>query len=154
MDVLSVERTILITAPRDRVWHAVTETPHTKRWWGANNYARITTLQVSGRIVFGSSDDSPFATITTVEPLQNFAFKWAPHPRYYSVPFFTRYRLTDENGGTRVTLSESGFEALPDDVRQSRVERITKESSMVLENLQAYLQGAPLPHGEGGDAFK
>lgn len=152
--MLTVERSILIPAPRAQVWHAISETPHIQQWWGANNYGRIAILQVGARIAFGASDDSPFATITVVAPPETFAFEWSPHPRYYSIPFVTRYYLSDEDGGTRVTLSESGFEALPDEVRQSRFERITQEFGMALENLKAYVEGAPLPFGQGGDAFK
>jgi hypothetical protein len=70
-----------------------------------------------------------------------------PHPLYFSVPFVTSYRLDEENGGTRVTFSESGFEAWPDDeVRRARFERISREFRNVLENLNTYLEARSLPH--------
>jgi uncharacterized protein YndB with AHSA1/START domain len=142
-----LEHNIWIAAPRERVWHAITETEHIKQWWGADGYAEISDLRPDATIKFGTGDRSIFATIRRVDPLHEFVYEWPPHPRYFSVPFVTRYILEDENGGTRVNFSESGFEAWPDDqARRARFERISGEFRMVLENLKAYLEGRSLPH--------
>ena len=98
-------------------------------------------------IKFGTGDRAIFATIRTVDPPHEFVYEWPPHPRYFSVPFVTRYILDETSDGTQVTFSESGFEAWPDDeVRRGRFERINGEFRMVLENLKAYLEGRSLPH--------
>jgi uncharacterized protein YndB with AHSA1/START domain len=142
-----LEHNISIAAPCERAWHAITETQQIKHWWGGDGYAEITALQPGALIKFGTGDGPIFATIRVVDPPHEFVYEWPPHPRYFSVPFVTRYRLEEENGGTRVTFSESGFEAWPDDeVRRARFDRIRGEFRMVLENLKAYLEGRSLPH--------
>lgn len=142
-----LEHSLWIAAPRERTWRAITETEQIKHWWGAEGYAEITELVPAATIRFGTEDDPIFATIRLVDPPQEFVYEWPPHPLYFSVPFVTRYRLEKENGGTRVTFSESGFEAWPDDeVRRARFDRISGEFRMVLENLKAYLEGRSLPH--------
>lgn len=137
---------VWIAAPREHVWRAITETEQIKQWWGAEGYAEITELSPDATITFGTPDGPIFATIRLVDPPHEFVYEWPPHPRYFSVPFVTRYNLEEENGGTRLTFSESGFEAWPDDeVRRARFDRISGEFRMVLENLKAYLEGSSLP---------
>ncbi len=143
----TIEHKIWIAAPRERTWHAITETEQIKNWWGDVGYAEITELLPGAKIKFSTSDGPIWPTIRVVDPPHEFVYEWPPHPRYFSVPFTTRYILDDENGGTRVTFSEVGFAAWPDDeLRRARYERINKEFGMVLENLQAYLEGKDLPH--------
>ena len=142
-----LEHDIWIAVPRERTWHAITETAQIKQWWGAEGYAEIVELAPEATIKFGTTDGPIFATIRRVDPPHEFVYEWPPHPRYFSVPFVTRYRLEEDDGGTRVLFSESGFEAWPDDeVRRKRFERISGEFRMVLENLKAYLEGRSLPH--------
>lgn len=142
-----IEHTIWIDTPRERVWRAITETTQIKQWWGAKGYAEISELSVGATIKFSIEDNPLFATIRNINPPHQFVYEWPPHPRYFSVPFVTRYILDEEDNGTRVTLSESGFEAWPDDeIRQVRFGRIDSGFRMLLENLKAYLDGRSLPH--------
>lgn len=142
-----LEHSIWIAAPGERAWRAITESEQIKHWWGAEGSAEINELSPDATIKFGTEDGPIFATIRVVDPPREFVYEWPPHPRYFSVPFVTKYSLKEENGGTRVTFSESGFEAWPDDeIRRARFERIRREFQMVLENLKAYLEGRSLPH--------
>lgn len=142
-----LEHRIWIAAPRDTTWHAITESEHIKHWWGADGYAEITELSSGASIRFNTGDGPIFSTIRVVDPPHQFVYEWPPHPRYFSVPFVTSCTLEEEEGGARVTFSESGFDAWPDDeARRARFERISGEFRMVLENLKAYLEGKKLPH--------
>lgn len=142
-----LEHQIWIAAPRERAWHAVTETAHIQYWWGASGYAEIEKLTVGASIRFNTTDGPILPTIRVVDPPHQFVYEWPPHPRYFSVPFLTSYTLDEESGGTRLTFSESGFEGWPDDeICRARFERISGEFRMVLENLKAYLEGRNLPH--------
>lgn len=142
----TLEHNVWIAVPRERAWHAITESEQIKQWWGADGYAEITELRTGANIQFSTADGPILATIRLVDLPHEFVYEWPPHPRYFSVPFVTRYILEEENGGTRVTFSESGFDAWPDDeVRRARFERISGEFRMVLENLKAYLEGRSLP---------
>ena len=141
---MTVERTIWIAAPRERVWQAITDAGQIQQWW--DDYWEIPALEVGGAVKFGTEDDPMLATIAAVDPPREFAIRWPPQPQYHSIAMFTRYVLEEENGGTRVTVSETGFEALPDDIRQQRLDSTAKGYTTVLANLKAYLEGRELPY--------
>jgi hypothetical protein len=58
----------------------------------------------------------------------------------------TSFLLQEENGGTRATISESGYELLPDDVRQQWMDATGGGYTMSMENLRAYVEGRSLPY--------
>jgi uncharacterized protein YndB with AHSA1/START domain len=52
-------------------------------------------------------------TVENVEPETRFSWRWhpgAPDPPPGEEPTLVEFRLSDEEGGTRVTVIESGFE--------------------------------------------
>lgn len=49
--------------------------------------------------------------------------------------------LVEENGGTQVTVRKTGFEALPDDIRQQEFDPTTTGYEKVLVGLKTYLEG-------------
>ena len=61
----------------------------------------------------------------------------------------TTYTLTEENGGARVTVAMTGFEALPEDARLERQAPSGAAWEMALANLKAFIEGAALPHPQG-----
>src|SRR5262249_22152466 len=77
----------------------------------------------------------------------------APHrARSFGLPdhlIATTYILDPENGGTRVSVTMSGFESLPADARQDRLAPAGAAWEKALENLKAYITGATLPFPEG-----
>jgi uncharacterized protein YndB with AHSA1/START domain len=58
----------------------------------------------------------------------------------------TTYTLEEENGGTRFTVTETGFESLSEDARKERLDQNGKGWEMVLENLKAFLAGRNLQY--------
>ncbi len=139
MEKLSVERSIWIAAPREHVWRAVTESEQIRQWWGGD-YWEITDMEVGATIKFGDPNDLMLATIAIVDPPREFSLQWPPQPQHHSIAIFTAFRLDEENGGTRVTVTESGFEALPDDIRQQRFDSTTKGYETVLAGLKAHVE--------------
>ena len=139
MEPIVVERNIWIAAPRERVWQAITNADEIQQWWA--DYWEIPALVVGGVVRFGSKDDPMTATIAVLNPPREFSIQWPPQEQYHSIPMFTRYVLEEENGGTRVMVSETGFEALPDDIRQKRIDSTTQGYTTVLADLKAYVEG-------------
>jgi len=140
MEKMTVERTIWIAAPRERVWQAITDAKQIRQWW--EDYWEIPALEVGGTVKFGDEDDPMLATIAVVDRPREFAIQWPPQPQYHSIDVFTRYVLEEENGGTRVTVSETGFEALPDDIRQQRFDSTAEGYTTVLASLKDYVEGS------------
>jgi hypothetical protein len=132
VEKLTVERNI---------WKAVTE--QINGWWNSDDHWEISRLEVGGIIKFGSGDLQMLATIEVLDPPRQFTILWPPQEQYHSIEMRTTYLLAAENGGTRVTVTETGFEGIPDDVRQQRYDSTMKGYETVLADLKAYLeQGA------------
>jgi uncharacterized protein YndB with AHSA1/START domain len=138
MEPLSVERSIWIKAPRERVWRAITDSQQLQQWWG--DYWEITRLEMGATVKFGEADDPMSATIDVLDPPRQFSLLWPPQPQYHSIKIFTTFVLAEEKDGTRVTVTETGFEALPDDIRQTRFDQTAQGYSTVLEALKGLLE--------------
>jgi uncharacterized protein YndB with AHSA1/START domain len=138
---VAVERSVWIAAPRERVWRAITEAEQIMQWWGGDHW-EIGALEVGGQIKFGEPSDLMLATIAIVDPPHRFVIAWPPQEQYHSIAMFTSYTLEEENGGTRVTVSETGFEALPEEIRQQRVEQTARGYALVMDSLKAYVERA------------
>lgn len=75
-----------------------------------------------------------------VDPPHEFALQWSPQLQYHSIAMVTTYRLEEEAGGTRVTVTETGFEALPDEIRQQQFDSTSKGYATVLSGLKEYVE--------------
>ena len=144
MEPMTVERSIWMDAPRTRVWQAITTPAEIRQWWGDDHW-EFSALEVGGTIEFGSPDDLMVATIDVLDPPRQFTIQWPPQEQYHSIAIFTTYLLAEENGGTRVTVTESGFEALPEDIRQKRFDSTSAGYETVLAGLKSFVEGDVLP---------
>ncbi len=145
---IAVERSIWIAAPCERAWRAVTEAEQLDRWYATYYRWEIPALQVGTTIKFYNKDnntDMQLATIEVVDPPRQFTLRWQPDQTYPAMTLVTTFMLEEENGGTRVTIIESGYESMPDDVRQQWLDAVGQGYSMAVENLKAYLEGRSLP---------
>jgi uncharacterized protein YndB with AHSA1/START domain len=139
VDVISVERSVWINAPRERVWQAVTNPSQLTIWWTGGVWT-IPALEVGGEVRFGMADDVATAKIAVLDPPNVFRMDWEPNP-LFPVAMTSELRLTEEDGGTRVTAIESGFEGLPEDIRAKRIEGNERGYEIVLAALKALLEG-------------
>lgn len=139
MEQLAVERTIWIAAPPTRVWRALTDQEQLGKWWPPDAWS-IPHLQIGGKVQFGQDGDAALATIEILDPPNQWMLRWEPNPKFPVITMSTLFVLAEENGGTRLTVTESGFESLPDDVRQTRLDETDKGYTMVLNDLKALLE--------------
>jgi len=149
MEKLAVERTVWIAAPRERAWRAVTEPEQLDRWYATYYRWEIPALQVGTTIKFYNKDnntDFMLATIEVVDPPRQFTLRWQPDQQYPAMTLITSFLLEEENGGTRVTISESSYESLPDDERQQWLDATGAGYTKSMENLKAHLEGRSLPY--------
>jgi uncharacterized protein YndB with AHSA1/START domain len=143
---LAVERSVWIDTPIERAWKAVTEPEQLTQWYATNYSWEIPTLAVGARIRFHNSDTEALgAAIEVVDPPREFTVRWDPSA-HYGVVLVTSFRLAEENGGTRVTIYESGYESVPADERQEWIDATGVGYAMSVENLKAHLEGQTLPH--------
>lgn len=141
MRKITIERSIWIAAPRERVWQAVTDPAQIARW-----FAPGASLSQKGDIICVRIGDKEMevAVVELIDPPRQLTTRQLPDRL-----LATTYTLEEENGGTRFTVTEAGFEALSEDAWKERFEQDSKGWEMALENLKAYIDGRDLPRPEG-----
>jgi uncharacterized protein YndB with AHSA1/START domain len=145
-DEFTVRRTISIKAPIDKVWAAITEAEHLSRWFPQS--AVLNDVSVGAEGVFTWDDYEPFAVrIEELDPPRMIAYRWsnesarAVPPTHVDDSQSTVFRFTLEpiDGGTQLTVVESGFGTLPDPAGSLESNRGGWNSE--LDELVAYLEG-------------
>ncbi|HEX4942212.1 MAG TPA: SRPBCC domain-containing protein [Actinomycetota bacterium] len=134
-----VRKEVEIHAPRERVWAALTRPEELVRWF-PTHLAEID-LRPGGAARFEWEDSSDEALVDVVEPPGRLVFRWRPKglDRPYTTVSFT---LEESSVGTRLTLVESGFASLPDQIAQQSQEGNDAGWTDELAELRAYLEAA------------
>jgi uncharacterized protein YndB with AHSA1/START domain len=116
-----IEKTVLLRAPRSRVWRAIATSEQFGEWFGATlNRAFAEGQTVRGPITHpGYEHLTMEILIERIEPEQFFAFRWHPYavdPKadYSHEPMtLVEFRLEEAGENTRLTIVESGFDRIP-----------------------------------------
>ncbi len=126
-----IVKTTVIAAPLARVWAAVSDAARFGAWFGAEFdgpfapgarlTARIrpTTVDPEVAALQAPHAGTPFAVVVDrVEPPHHFAFRWHPYAvgdiDYSDEPMtLVTFELQAEGDATRLTVTESGFDAIP-----------------------------------------
>ena len=142
-----IEKTIELKAPISKVWDAITDHKKFGEWFRAV----IETPFVVGEKSHCRSKCPGYEhmewdqTTVAMEPETYFAFRW-PHAdmetgKPYSADSITlvEFRLEEIPGGTRLTIIESGFEALPENRRDQAYRDNSGGWEMQTKNIQEFL---------------
>ena len=127
-----IEKTVVLKAPRERVWRAISDAKQFGTWFGVEFQGPfVAGAQLVGRITPTKVDpvvakqQEPYAgakfewTVESIEPMQRIAFRWHPFaidPSFdYSGEPTTLIvlELEDAPGGTQLKITESGFDGIP-----------------------------------------
>ena len=116
-----IEKQVLLRASRARVWRAVADAREFGRWFGVELSGAFTPgARLTGKITHPGYEHYPFEiTVERMEPEALFSFRWHPNALDLAVDYsaepttLIEFRLQDAEGGTLLTLVESGFERLP-----------------------------------------
>lgn len=143
------EREEFLAAPRDRVWAAISEPAQLKEWFAEPTYAM--TPGSEGVLKFRFEDGSegaPPVNVVAVDPPNRFAFRWRSHAADPAkrvtdqANTLVEITLAEEADGTRIRIVESGFEALPDEVRDTALRENSQGWPEVVGNLARYVTKA------------
>lgn len=115
----TIERQMVLNAPRDRVWDAITKPELLKKWFA--HKMDVTTLTVGQEFRFDWRPEHGYsrAIVEVMDPKSRFAYRWENSGGDQEAPFaevpktLVSFVLEDANGGTRLTVTESGLAALP-----------------------------------------
>ncbi|MAS34722.1 MAG: hypothetical protein CL610_11995 [Anaerolineaceae bacterium] len=147
---IAVERSIWIKATRERVWQAITDPDQISQWFSPGTQWRGTGLIEGGRLsVYDAENDTDMyvQVIEKVDPPYQLITRSEPAPE--EVPQTTIWTLQEENQGTRLTITHTGYELQSADERPNNMEQNTFGFGMMLENLRALVEGQELPYPGG-----
>lgn len=118
-----IERTIVIDAPRERVWRALANAEEFGAWFGANLQGQRFEpgRRVHGPITISGYEHIQFDVVTErVEPLRLLSYRWHPYAVDPAVdytqeqPTLVTLTLQDAPGNaTLLKVVESGFDQVP-----------------------------------------
>jgi uncharacterized protein YndB with AHSA1/START domain len=142
-DDYTVTRAISIAATIDKVWAAITEPEHLARWFPQR--AELAAAAVGARGVFSWDDygDIP-VMIVECQPKSVVAYRWGndggtPADLDSGATTVFRFTLDPVDGGTRLTVVETGFDSLGDPA--ARMEDNRGGWTHELDELVTYLEG-------------
>lgn len=143
-----IERSIVIHAPRSRVWRALADAEEFGRWFGADlkGQAFAPGRRTQGPITIEGFTHVLFdVLVERVEPETVLAWRWIPYAadpkRDYSKEEPTRVTLTlsDVPGGTLLSVVESGFDEVPPERRLEAFRMNTDGWTHQLENVRKHV---------------
>ncbi len=130
---MKIEKHVVLRAPLERVWRAISDAEEFGRWFG---------VRFDGPFVAGTSVtaaisptivDSEVAKrqeahagvrstwqIVAIEPQRRFAYRWHPFAIDPDVDYdhepttLVEFTLSEQSDGVLLTITESGFEAIPE----------------------------------------
>jgi uncharacterized protein YndB with AHSA1/START domain len=147
---LAAERSIWINAPRERVWTALTDPAQVEKWFSPGTPWKLSALEVGGRLFVHNEEtgtDNYVQVIEVLDPPHQLVWRTEPEPP--DTTHVITYRLDEEKGGTRLTLTDIGYELEAEDVRWMNMGQNTFGFGMMLANLKAYVEGGDLPNPGG-----
>lgn len=117
-----IEKKIHLKAPRARVWRALTDAKEFGAWFGVELEGPfVAGKTVRGRILHPKHRHVVMeALVERIEPERVFAYRWHPAAidpdvDYGAEPMtLVEFTLAESEGGTLLTLVESGFDAIPE----------------------------------------
>jgi uncharacterized protein YndB with AHSA1/START domain len=141
------ETDIVLDAPRSRVWRALTDVKQFNQWFGVNLAGEFAPgREISGHITSRGYEHVKMTVwVETIEPERRFAFRWHPYAIQPNVDYsqepttLVTFTLEDVSGGTKLTVVESGFDALPESRRLPAFKSNSKGWEGQLKNIQKYL---------------
>lgn len=127
-----IEKQVILNAPRERVWRAIANADEFGTWFGAELDApfvagtaipaRIVPTRVDAEVAEKQAPHAGKAfqiEVERVEPMSRLSFRWHPYEPedeadLASMPTTrVEFVLEDHPQGTRLTISESGFDRIP-----------------------------------------
>lgn len=145
---LAVTRTLVIHAPPERVWEKLTDKSAIAEWLTDFHF---TDLKPGEKFTTGEGDEAEPGEFVAVEPPHRFAFRWTAEQKREGMTLVT-FTLAPVEGGTLVTVTESGFELLEEDVLKSSFERNSKGWGFALAGLAEMVEGKNDVSGNGADS--
>lgn len=144
----SLQRQIHINAPRSKVWRALTTAEEFGKWFGVNfkNKSFKPGRHTLGNITIPGYDHITMdVLVERLEPETLFSWRWHPYAidagKDYSKEERTivTFELKDADGGTLLTVTESGFDKIPPERRLDAFRMNGNGWTIQMENIKKHV---------------
>jgi uncharacterized protein YndB with AHSA1/START domain len=159
-----IEKKIVLRAPLERVWRAIADSTEFGTWFGvrfdgpfvdgARMTGRIAPTAVDAEVAANQKphEGKPFEIVVDrIEPMRLFSFRWHPYAVDPAVDYsrepatLVTFELEAVPDGTRLTLTESGFDGIPLKRRATAFTSNEAGWTMQMKLIDKYLA----QHGQG-----
>ena len=142
-----IEKLVILDAPRSRVWQAIADVRQFNEWFGVS----LSGPFIAGVPAVGKMRSPKYAHLTitlwveSIEPEHFFSFRWHPYAIQEGVDYaaepttLVSFTLEDAAGGTRLTIIESGFGAIPESRRAKAFSSNSGGWAGQAENIRKFL---------------
>ena len=130
---MRIEKRVLLHAPLERVWRAISDAEEFGRWFGIRFDGPFVAGMSVTAAISPTTVDSAVAErqaphegvrstwqIVAIEPRRRFAYRWHPFAVDPDVDYdrepttLVEFTLSEAPDGVLLTITESGFEAIPE----------------------------------------
>ena len=131
-DTDRIEKKVVLRAPRARVWRAISDSTEFGSWFGVKFDAPFVPGVAMQGVLTPTTVDPEAAErqrayegrafglmIDKIEPMELLSFRWHPYAVEPNVDYsaepmtLVTFELADDPAGTLLTITESGFDAIP-----------------------------------------
>ena len=160
-DLDRIEKQVVLRAPRERVWRAISDTGEFGTWFGiefgapfspgAIVPARIVPTQVDAEVARAQEPHAGTRfeiKVENLEPESRLTFRWHPYPLEQGADFdsapstLVEFALEDHPEGTLLTIVESGFDGIPLEKRAEAFASNEEGWAIQATLVEKYLAGA------------
>ena len=143
-----IERSIVIAAPVERVWRALTDHEEFGAWFRVKLEEPFALGESSrGQMTYPGYEHIEWeARVVAMDEPRLFAFAWHPYAvdpdKDYSdePPTRVELRLEPAGDGTKLTVVESGFDSIPAERRDEALRMNTGGWEQQVKNVKAYAE--------------
>ena len=148
-----IEKSVVLSATRSRVWRALTDVSQFNKWFGVNLTAPFAPgAVISGNLAIPGYEKLVMTLwVETIDPESRFSFRWHPNAIDTSVDYsadattLVEFTLDEAPGGTRLLVTESGFDALPESRRLQAFGSNSKGWESQMKRIAEYLDESAEP---------
>jgi uncharacterized protein YndB with AHSA1/START domain len=144
-----ITQSVVIQAPRARVWRALTDHEEFGAWFRVKLDGPFVPGKPStGRITHPGYEHVRWeAIVERIEPQALFSFRWRPYAIDPKVDYsaeprtLVEFQLEDAPGGTKLTVTESGFDGIPAHRRDEAFRMNNQGWAAQMTNIKAHVAG-------------
>jgi len=144
-----IQKTILLRAPRARVWRALTDSEEFGAWFRVKLEGGFAVgKRVRGKVTYpGYEHLTMDVTVERMDHQQLFSFRWHPNAIDPEIDYSTdpttlvEFRLEEATEGTLLTVVESGFDRIPPGRRAEAFRKNLEGWEIQMQNIQRHVAG-------------